>query len=352
MEDFGLGQIRKSVTKSGGESRYKQIRTGLPYLARKILHTAKRSSNCRGLMSGAEAGKAAAKLPDFDRFWDYDHPDVTERRFRDLLPAALDSQDLSYFAQLLTQIARTEGLQGKFQDAHKTLDRVDKALPKTNTKTLIRYLLERGRVYNSSGKTDEARDAFLKAFDLALKSKEDFYTVDAAHMLGIVETSDKALEWNLKALDLAENSNDERARNWKGSLYNNIGWTYFDQAHYEEALFMFEKALDYRRQQGNPENIGIARWCVAKALRVLGHIEDAFATQQELLQEHQAAGRKSGFVYEELAECLLAMGREQEAEGWFAAAYGELAKDPSVASDQKRLSRLKTLGKVGLPRSG
>ncbi|HZD12164.1 MAG TPA: hypothetical protein VE177_01420, partial [Candidatus Binatus sp.] len=119
-----------------------------------------------------------------------------------------------------------------------------------------------------------------------------------------------------------------------------------------EALFMFEKALDYRRQQGSPESIGIARWCVAKALRVLGHTEDAFEIQQELLQEHQASGRKSGFVYEELAECFLAMGKEQEAEGWFAAAYGELAKDPSVASDRERLNKLKTLGKVGLPRHG
>lgn len=302
-------------------------------------------------MSGAETGKSSAKLPDFDKFWDFDHPDVSEKRFRELLPAALDSQDLSYFAQLLTQIARAEGLQGKFQEAQKTLDRVDKALPKTDAKTLIRYLLERGRVYNSSGKTEEARDFFLKAYNLASKSKEDFYTVDAAHMLGIVETPENRLEWNLKALNLAEASNDERTRSWKGSLYNNIGWGYFHQGQTEEALFMFEKALEYRRQQGNPENIAIARWCVAKSMRVLGHVEEAYETQQELLQEHQATGRRSGFVYEELAECLLAMGREQEAEGWFAAAYGELARDPSVASDRDRVARLKTLGKVGLPRA-
>jgi tetratricopeptide (TPR) repeat protein len=321
-----------------------------PRLARKILHTTG-DPKPPVPMTATETGKAPSKLPDFDKLWDYDHPDLTERKFRELLPAALDSQDLSYFAQLLTQIARTEALQRKFQEAHKTLDRVEKALPKTNAKTLIRYLLERGRVYNSSGKIEEARETFLKVYDLALKSKEDFYTADAAHMMGIVETSDKSLEWNLKALELAENSKDERARNWKGSLYNNIGWTYFDQGQYEEALFMFEKALDYRRQQGNPENIGIARWCVAKALRVLGHVEEAFETQQELLQEHQATGRRSGFVYEELAECLLAMGREQEAEGWFAAAYGELARDPSVANDQERINRLKTLGKVGLART-
>src|SRR6266487_1653179 len=118
--------------------------------------------------SGIEVSDGNArknKLPDFDTLWDYDHPGATERRFRELLPAALDSRDLPYLAQLLTQLARTEGLQRKFQDAHKTLDRVQKALDKTDDKTRVRYLLERGRVYNSSGKQDDAKALFLEALD-------------------------------------------------------------------------------------------------------------------------------------------------------------------------------------------
>ncbi|MBO0887787.1 tetratricopeptide repeat protein [Candidatus Bathyarchaeota archaeon] len=292
--------------------------------------------------------KGKSKLPDFDKLWDYSRPDVTEKKFRDLLPAALESMDMSYFAQLLTQIARTEGLQRKFQNAHGTLDRVEKALPKADGRTLIRYLLERGRVYNSSGNVEDAKRLFLQAFDLAVKSKEDFYAVDAAHMVAIAGSPGEQLEWNLKALDLAENSVDERARNWKGSLYNNLGWNYFDNRDYQEALFMFEKALDFRTQQGDPVNIGIARWCVAKTLRVMGHTEEALDMQQHLFEEYQAAGKKSGFVYEEIGECMLVLGRETEAEGWFAAAYDELSKDPTVAGDRDRLTRIKNLGRVGL----
>ena len=299
-------------------------------------------------MGEAERVKGTGKLPDFDKLWDYARPDVTERRFRELLPGALDSLDLSYLAQLLTQLARAEGLQRKFQNAHKTLDRVDKALPKTDGRTLIRYLLERGRVYNSSGNVEDAKRLFLQALDLAVKSKEDLYAVDAAHMVAIVEPPENQLEWNLKALDLAENSADERARSWKGSLYNNLGWTYFGQGNYQEALFMFEKALDFRTQQGDPVNVGVAKWCVAKTLRVMGHTEEALDVQQQLFEEYQAAGKKSGFVYEEIAECMLVLGRDTEAEGWFAAAYNELSKDPTVASDRDRLIRLKTLGKVGM----
>jgi len=43
------------------------------------------------------------------------------------------------------------------------------------------------------------------------------------------------------------------------------------------------------------------------------------------------------------------MGQEQEAQGWFAAAYEELSKDPRLANEQDRLNRLKELGKVGRP---
>ncbi len=294
-----------------------------------------------------------AKLPDFDSLWDYDHPDATERKFRQLLPAAVDSLDLNYLTQLLTQIARTEGLQRRFESAHKTLDRVEMFLEKEeiDDRTRVRYSLERGRVFNSSGKKDDARPLFQKAYDLAVKSKADFYAVDAAHMIGIVEEGEKSLQWNLKALDLAENSTEEKARKWKGSLYNNIGWTYFDQKMFEEALMMFEKALELRRQEGDQGKILIAQWSVAKTLRLMDHTEEALEMQRALFEQHRAAGQKSGYVYEEMAECLLVMGEEREAREWFRAAYEELSKDPWLANEQDRLNRLKELGGVGRPES-
>src|SRR2546425_12687847 len=301
------------------------------------------------MMEAADETAGKTKLPDFDILWDYDHPGATEKKFRELLPAALDSRDLPYLTQLLTQIARAEGLQRKFDAAHKTLDRVQKGLDKTDDTTRVRYLLERGRVFNSSGKKDDARPLFLEALDLAVKSKEDFFAVDAAHMMAIVEPTEKQLQWNLKALDLAENSTDEKARKWKGSLYNNIGWTYFEQRQFEESLLMFEKAREFQERQGDPTKIMIAKWCVAKTLRMMDHTEEALEMQRDLYEQYQVAGRRSGYVYEEIAECLTIMGQEQEAQAWFAAAYEELSKDPRLADEQDRLNRLKELGKVSRP---
>ncbi len=282
---------------------------------------------------------------DFDSMWDYDHPADTEIKFRELLPAS--ESDKSYHAQLLTQIARAEGLQRKFDEAHATLNEAEALLTNDLTRARIRYLLERGRVYNSAGHPDKAKPIFQQAYDLALASGEDFYAVDAAHMMAIVEPPEHQLEWNLRAIELAEKSADPRARKWLGSLLNNLGWTYHDSGQYETAFDTFQKALKWREEQGDAETTRIARWCVARALRSLKRIEEAHTMQTVLLKEYDEAGAKSGYVYEELAECLHALGRTDEAQPHFALAYTELSKDAWLEKNEpERLQRLKKLGKV------
>jgi hypothetical protein len=61
-------------------------------------------------------------LPAIDTLWDYDNPQATALKFRELLPTAEKSVDNTYDAELLTQLARTQSLQRKFDDAHSVLD--------------------------------------------------------------------------------------------------------------------------------------------------------------------------------------------------------------------------------------
>jgi tetratricopeptide (TPR) repeat protein len=285
------------------------------------------------------------ELPDFDQLWDYERPGETEQRFRAILPAARQSGDRSYLVQLLTQIARTQGLQRAFDAAHQTLDEAQAMMSEDLIRANIRYLLERGRAFNSSRNTAPAKECFLTAWELAAAHGEDFYTIDAAHMLAIVEPPEQQLDWNLKALALAEQSADPRARRWQGSLYNNIGWTYHDAGDYARALEMFQKALRCREEAGQPRQIHIARWCIGRALRSLGRYEEALRLQRELLAEREASGEPDGYSHEELAECLLALGRPDEARPHFALAYAELSKDPWLAeSAPARIRRLQELG--------
>jgi tetratricopeptide (TPR) repeat protein len=283
---------------------------------------------------------------DFDSLWDYDRPGETEIKFRELLPAVRGGEP-SHYIQLLTQIARAEGLQRKFEEAHQTLDEAEKLLKPELKRARIRFLLERGRVFNSSSQPDKALPFFQQAYELAQATHEDAYAVDAAHMIAIIEPPEQQLAWNLRAIEMAEQSEDPRARKWLGSLLNNLGWTYHDAGQYETALDTFQKALKWREEQGDATTTRIARWCVARALRSLKRIDEAHVMQMALLQDYKGAGEKSGYVYEELAECLHALGRTTEAQPYFALAYEELSKDPwLVKNEAERLERLKELGEV------
>lgn len=283
---------------------------------------------------------------DFDTLWNYNDPAGTEQKFRALLTQAEAGDDRSYHTQLLTQLARTLGLQRRFDEAHQVLDTVEPLLTDDLETARIRYLLERGRAFNSSKHPEQAHPLFLEAWERAKAAKEDSYAVDAAHMLGIVEKGEASLDWNMQAIAYAEGSTSPRARNWLGSLYNNTGWTYHDMGEYEKALDLFERAVILRQQQGNAETIRIARWCVARCLRSLGRNEKALEIQLTLLKEGEETGTPDAYTQEELGELYLIAGNAEKARPHFATAYAALSQDPwLVENEPERIARLKELGK-------
>lgn len=299
-----------------------------------------------GCASISTTEKQVKSLPDFDTLWDYQNPKQTEIKFRELIPIAKESGDVSYYAQLLTQIARTEGLQRKFEDAHKTLDIIEPLLTDELVVARVRYLLERGRVYNSSNHPDRAKPFFLEAWKLAEVNKEDFYAIDAVHMLQIIEVPEKKLEWANIAIEMAEKTTDERAKNWLGSLYNNTGWAYNGLKQYDKALEMFKKSLKWQEEKGDVYGTIIAKWTIARTYRSLDRIDEALEIQRALAKEIEQKGLETdGYVYEELGECLLLLEKKEEARKYFKIAYDFLSKNEWLkANEPERLERLKELG--------
>lgn len=270
---------------------------------------------------------------DIDTLWNFDDPAATEMRFR-LLEA-----------ETQTQRARTHSLRRQFAEAHAILDLVEPLATPENARLRVRYLLERGRTHNSAKEKDLARRLFREAWELARSAGEDGLAVDAAHMLGIVETGDESIFWNAEALKLSQSSSDPKARKWLGSLSNNLGWTYHDLGRFDDALACFQTALAARKEAGAPGPERIARWCVARCLRSLGRLEEALEIQQVLRAEHEASGSSDGYVSEELGECLLALSKPAEARPHFARAHELLSADPYLAENEaERLAHLKELG--------
>lgn len=248
----------------------------------------------------------------------------TERKFRELLPRAEASGNLSYHLELLTQIARTLGLQQKFEEAHAVLDDVEKRLTDEVEVARIRCLLERGRAYSSSKKEEKAKLLFVEAWERALKAEADFHAIDAAHMMNIVVEPAEKLGWMGKAMAVAEKTEDKRAKGWLGPLYDNLGWTYFEQKDHEKACEIHLRGWEYRKTQDDARATRIAKWATARMLRALGRLAEAMELQTELLEEWEEAGEENGFVFEELGELLLLRGREDEATPHFVRAWALL----------------------------
>ncbi len=272
-----------------------------------------------------------------DALWTFDDPAGSEARFRAALSAEPPGATA---AELTSQLARAIGLQGRFDEASELLAAVD---VRESTTVAIRVALERGRVLNSSGRAADAVPYFMDALTAAEGAGEEFLAVDAAHMLAIAD-GDRAMSWNRQALRMIEAASDPRVRRWTGSLHNNIGWTLHDEGDHAGALRHFRAALDAHSVSGRPEQVQVAHWAVARALRSLGRDDEALVIQLRLHDE----GPGDGYVEEELGELYLAAGETDLARAHFVAAAALLGADAWIADHEpEHLARLRELGGLG-----
>jgi len=185
-------------------------------------------------------------------------------------------------AEVMTQLARSLGLQRKFDEAQKVLEETQSMINSDMQVALVRWHLEQGRVINSRGDAADSIANFEQSLLLAQQADAEYLAIDAAHMLGIVETSEAS----------------------------------------------------------------IALWSRAKTLRFLGRVEEALQIQRGLLSHPDRDGKPAeGYTNEEIGECLILLNRGVESKSHFAIAHEILSADPwLVANEAERLQRLKRLG--------
>lgn len=272
--------------------------------------------------------------------WDFDNLGPTEERFRNQL-AEETSEDGR--AEVLTQLARIEGLRGGFDEGERLIEEAE-ARAGPSAVVRARIDLERGRLHRSSGKVEAALLLFESAFAIALEADELFIAVDAAHMAALA-APDRAgfLAWTQRGIELA-NSGDGSASYWLGPLLNNLGWEHYEAGEYADALDAFRRALEERRRE--PESdaaIEIARYAVGKTLRALGRPHEAVPLLEQAVAWAESVRAPDGWFHEELAEDYAALGRESDAREQARRALPLLEADPAFGKDRERASRLRRL---------
>ncbi|MDQ6917817.1 MAG: tetratricopeptide repeat protein [Candidatus Dormibacteraeota bacterium] len=208
-------------------------------------------------------------------FWDFDDLDATEARFR-AKPA--HEPDAAGRAEVLTQLARVEGLRDRFIEGERLLGEAD-TLAGSSPEVAIRVALERGRLLRSGGDPAAALAHFEAAYANAIAAGDGFLAADAAHMAALLAGGRQGFEaWTRRGLAIAEGSPDPAVRYWAGPLLNNLGWEYQDAGEHEAALDAFQRALMMReRFPEQPDLIQSAKEAVAEALRSLGRTAEAEA---------------------------------------------------------------------------
>jgi tetratricopeptide (TPR) repeat protein len=281
--------------------------------------------------------------------WDFGDPELSRLRFMALIDSVPPGGPTALVYR--TQVARTHSLRREFDQANEVLDaaalRCDDLPDGCGLDHVrARLAIERGRTLNSAGSPADAMPYFAEAYERATAAGAPGLAVDALHMSaiagGAVEGPAASIAWNERAIAEAEASSDPSARRWLGSLLNNLGWDRHEAGEHEEALEFFERALAAREEQGKEPELTVARWTVARALRSLERYAEALQIQDQLVATPH--GADDGYVHEERGECLLALGRADEARPAFARAYELLSADDwLVESEPDRLARIRDL---------
>jgi tetratricopeptide (TPR) repeat protein len=197
--------------------------------------------------------------------WDFDDLDASEQRFRTQLE---EEESAAGRAEVLTQLARVQGLRGDFEACARLLDEA-RALAGVSPVANVRIEVEQGRMLRSSGDPEAAFPFFESAFRRALEAREHFLAGDAAHMCAISDSDrDRMEEWTRRGLELGER--EPEAAYWAGPLLNNLGWAYYDAGEYEQAFATFKRSLEAcERDPDNEIAIVWAKEAIDETLKAL-----------------------------------------------------------------------------------
>lgn len=206
---------------------------------------------------------AAQQLEAADKLFGERQYDDARAKYEEAVKEAADVPDNSLLAEAYAQIARTYGIEGKFEDGRPWLARAKAVASPDEPMGWSRYLGVRGRFEWQDEKDNEkAKRTFIEMYEYCKQAELFSRELDAAHMVAIVGTPDEKVEWSLNAIAAAEKGGE---KNWLGPLWNNLGWTYEERGEYDKMLEALLNARKYHYEAGNEHTQLVADFGVARA---------------------------------------------------------------------------------------
>lgn len=109
----------------------------------------------------------ATLLSELDTGWEIQNPVERDAHFQHLVEKGTQRGDTAFVVEAMTQLARSMGMQRRFDEAHASLNQAEGLLSDEMYRPRVRLLLERGRVINSGGSSSDSIAYFKQARALA-----------------------------------------------------------------------------------------------------------------------------------------------------------------------------------------
>ncbi len=183
------------------------------------------------------------------------------------------------YVEACAQVARMESLTGSLTDGEPWLQLAMRRASRDEPLGWSRLQQVLGIFERESGSRDSAVKRFKALYDYCLKNQLYERAIDAAHH--VVLASDDSAEqmvWSQKGIDAAEAGG---LQGWLAVLWNNKGSALEDQGRWGDALVAYRTAKTYHYQTGNKQRMLIADWAVARALRMTGARDEAWAMSKD-----------------------------------------------------------------------
>lgn len=283
----------------------------------------------------------------FENMWDYSDPVTSENKFYREIYHQGDNAFTVW--ELQTQIASALRLQRKFDDSEKILNSIQAGIefaPNTYEKIIVGalYNLEMGRLLLDIGKTEAAYRYFGFALIMSIITSIDKLMIDAVEMLATATFTDESTNSYLKKIERLTDSSLSTDKMLMASYALIVGLKYLAHFESQRAIEQFMHARDIFSKCNKAELTRFARLNICKVQRFLGQHKTALLelrTQEQLLKKEN---RVDGYVLEEIAENLLALGHDS-AQIYFSKAFQDLEIRTLLHyREPTRLARLHALG--------
>ena len=241
--------------------------------------------------------------------WDFDDLDLSERRFTEQLEREADDAGR---AEVLTQLARVEGLRDAFERCGDLLDEAERVGGGEPSWTCAWPSSAAGCCVRAATRP-AAYPLFVSAFERGTAAGEYYLAATRRTWRRSQRRTTRAFAPGRRA-GSSSASGKPAAAYWRGPLLNNLGWTLHERGRERRgAGGVRARPCGSRGRPVGRVRVEIARYAVAVALRAVGRASEAADQSERAVAWSLRSGRDAPYFHEELAEDYAALGRVEAA---------------------------------------